>query len=88
MLDGGFLYMANEQHIPNLRYLLLTSSIHYQDVSFDTDLEQTSMGSQKETPKAWPNPGNQDSDLMLNDDMKRITQYLKKQETYRILRSH
>lgn len=78
--------MTVEKNNFNLLSSLLMSSARCQDVSLDADLGNPSKSTERDPFKLLNHePSNQKADLMLDDDMKRVTQYLKKQEINRIL---
>jgi hypothetical protein len=73
--------MTSEKHNANLLQSLLMCQARCQDVSLDADLGNTSKDTERDSLKLFNHePNRRAAGLMLDDDMKRITQYLKKQE--------
>jgi len=78
--------MTSEKHNANLLHSLLMYQTRCQDVSLDADLGNTSKNTERDSFKLFDHePNYRAAGLMLDDDMKRITQYLKKQEVNHIL---
>jgi hypothetical protein len=78
--------MTSEKHNANLLHSLLMCQTRCQDVSLDTDLGSTSNNSSRDSRRLFDRePSYRAAGLMLDDDMKRITQYLKKQEINHVL---
>jgi hypothetical protein len=78
--------MTSEKHNTNLLHSLLICQTRCQDVSLDADLGNTSKNIERDSLKLFDHePNHRAAGLMLDDDMKRITQYLKKQEVNHIL---